>query len=269
VRAASKAPKLVVVDLPGDATYQGSLIKAVNSIIAKDLRDQGFDVITPADIGAALGLDKERQLMGCSEDGCLAEIGGALGADYIVHGELASMSKDTLFTLTLTDKAGHAVNQVGGIVKGKEAENLVEAVDLDVPKLVKPLRDAGKLGPAPAAPASADAAVTQSTPQAAPSPSHLPSYLLIGGGAVLLAGSLGLGLVANGNFNTIKSDVQSGTPPGNLRSTETWQAWTSTGLMAGGVIAAGVGVALLFLGSSAPAAMAAPSPGGAVVSWNF
>ena len=79
--------------MPSDKAFDTNVIKVVNSFLAKDLRDLGFQVITPTDIGAALGLERQKHILGCTESSCLAEIGGAMGADYIVHGEMAALER--------------------------------------------------------------------------------------------------------------------------------------------------------------------------------
>lgn len=58
---------------------------------AKELRAKGLVVITAADIAAVLGLERQRQLMGCTESGCSAELGNALGADALITGTLAKL----------------------------------------------------------------------------------------------------------------------------------------------------------------------------------
>jgi hypothetical protein len=56
-----------------------------------------FKVITADAIRAMLAFDKQKQMLGCSDAGCLSEIGGALGVDYLVSGKvslLASLAVD-------------------------------------------------------------------------------------------------------------------------------------------------------------------------------
>lgn len=49
----------------------------------KNLRTVGQD-----DINAVLGVDKQKQAIGCGDVSCMAEIGGALGVDLVMYGEL-------------------------------------------------------------------------------------------------------------------------------------------------------------------------------------
>jgi hypothetical protein len=72
--------------------------------------------------------------------------------------------------------------------------------------------------------------------------------------------------MANATYGTIKSDVTSGNAspqtlqalPG-LRNTDRVEAWASTGLLVGGVLAVGAGAALYLLHGSSPAPAATAS----------
>jgi hypothetical protein len=73
-----KRLKVMLIDLPGDTAYKASEIRIVNAFLAKDLRDRGFDVVTAADIAAVLGVERQKQILGCGNDSCLAELGGVI-----------------------------------------------------------------------------------------------------------------------------------------------------------------------------------------------
>jgi hypothetical protein len=47
-------------------------------------------VLAGADIAALLGFERQRQLLGYEESGCLAEIGWALGAHYLAPEDRAA-----------------------------------------------------------------------------------------------------------------------------------------------------------------------------------
>src|SRR5687767_9425454 len=55
-------------------------------------RRPGSAVISPDHIRALLEKETEKQLLGCSDDSCLAEIGLALGADILVKGRVTQLS---------------------------------------------------------------------------------------------------------------------------------------------------------------------------------
>ena len=58
--------------------------------VSQRLQRPGLKVVTPNDIQNLLGMERQRELMGCSEGtGCTAELIGALGADGLLVGEVA------------------------------------------------------------------------------------------------------------------------------------------------------------------------------------
>ncbi len=62
--------------------------------LAAQLSKRGFRVTTPADLEAVLGLERQRQLLGCSEEtSCLAEISSALGVPLVATGRLTRLGK--------------------------------------------------------------------------------------------------------------------------------------------------------------------------------
>lgn len=64
------------------------------------LRASGpLKVTSSRDIEQVLGLDRQRQLLGCDESSCLTELVGALGVDAILTGSLASTGSGFLVTI--------------------------------------------------------------------------------------------------------------------------------------------------------------------------
>jgi hypothetical protein len=62
-------------------------------------RSKAYRLVTPEEMGAIDG-ELERQLSGgCDEASCVAELGGALGAKYLITGQVGKLGK--LFTLQL------------------------------------------------------------------------------------------------------------------------------------------------------------------------
>ncbi len=64
------------------AAFQASLVPELRKL-------QGVSAVGMSDIRDMLGLEKQRQLLGCGDEGCLAEIGGALGVDEVITIQLA------------------------------------------------------------------------------------------------------------------------------------------------------------------------------------
>ncbi len=65
----------------------------------------GFTVLSMRDLQAAIAHEADRQLLGCDDEGCLAEIADAVDADLLIHGTLTTTSDAVTAsapTITLT-----------------------------------------------------------------------------------------------------------------------------------------------------------------------
>jgi hypothetical protein len=64
-----------------------------NEHLAQQLEDRGIHVATARQISALLGLERQKQLMGCSDDStsCVTELANALGADGVLLGDLGQL----------------------------------------------------------------------------------------------------------------------------------------------------------------------------------
>jgi hypothetical protein len=64
--------------------------------LAVELSSRGVRVITPREIAAMLGVERQRELLGCNDanaSSCIAELGNALGADGLLLGDLGRIGK--------------------------------------------------------------------------------------------------------------------------------------------------------------------------------
>ncbi|MBX7097702.1 MAG: hypothetical protein K1X89_08320 [Myxococcaceae bacterium] len=103
--ASAEAPKLVVLDLsPGgglDPTVAAALTDAVAAAAA---RGGQFSVTSSKEIQTLLGVERQKQLSGCSDGGaCLAEIGSALGARFILSGSATLIGQSYQLSLQMQD----------------------------------------------------------------------------------------------------------------------------------------------------------------------
>jgi len=102
--AAPSRPRVAVVDLKPVQGVQPGTAAVLTSIVVNDASRAGFDVISQADVATLLGVERQRQLLGCSEDAsCLAEIGGALGAEFVLSGQVGQIGSRYHLALQLLD----------------------------------------------------------------------------------------------------------------------------------------------------------------------
>ena len=70
-------------------------------------RNERVHVTTQRDIGLLLGLERQKQLLGCSEEGmCSAELAGALGVDGILSGVITRTPSGYLLSLKVVRVTG-------------------------------------------------------------------------------------------------------------------------------------------------------------------
>lgn len=139
--ASAKGGKLslAVTDLRASGA-EAQAATALTTEVTNSLAGLGvFAVISGEDIKRLLSLEETRQgCTGNADAACLAEIGGALGVDYLVYGEVAKIAGTYNLSLVLLDTAkASAVNR--GSKKITEAGKLLEETGLLARALVQPL----------------------------------------------------------------------------------------------------------------------------------
>ncbi len=129
------APEWSTVNIPADlaAFFAGE--------VARTLRTQGFEVITSRDIAAVLGLERQKLLLGCSEDtnSCMSELGAALGCDAILTANLARLDDTYQGSLrVLSSRDGKTLADEPIEASGQKA--LARELEAAALRLVKKLR---------------------------------------------------------------------------------------------------------------------------------
>jgi hypothetical protein len=67
--------------------------RLLDDLLTTQLYERGHGgVMSAADINAVLGLEKMKDVAGCSDVSCLAEVGGALGVDTNVAGSVGKLA---------------------------------------------------------------------------------------------------------------------------------------------------------------------------------
>ncbi len=91
---------------------------------AQRLNRYGIRVTTKSEIGALLGLERQKQLLGCSDEAssCLAELGGALGVDGVISGTAGQVGSGYVLTLKVVRaRDGTAMGSYSGRVDSEDA----------------------------------------------------------------------------------------------------------------------------------------------------
>ncbi|MEM6731405.1 MAG: PEGA domain-containing protein [Myxococcota bacterium] len=125
---------VAIMNLQGSEGIDETLITSLSGVISEELDQLGaFRPITTEEIRQMLEFEASKQSLGCSDMSCLAEIGGALGVDYIITGTVASVTGSYLIQLQLTD-----------IKRAKSVERVAREYQGDLPGLVEEMRAASR-----------------------------------------------------------------------------------------------------------------------------
>jgi TolB-like protein len=123
-----KKKSLAVFDLRG-LEVSTEAAQSLSQVLAVGLKQiEGVSVITQADIQSMLQLEAQKQQLGCDDEGCFAEIGGALGVDLLVTGTVGKLSEQYVVSLQLINaRRGKVEARLTESFRGEEAQ-LVGAV---------------------------------------------------------------------------------------------------------------------------------------------
>jgi hypothetical protein len=217
-------------------------------------------VIGKSDINSLIGFEKQKQVMGCSDDSaCLAEVGGALGVDYILVGSLGKIGALYRIDLKVVEtRKARVRGRIGASVEGKE-EKLVVAVQKAVRDLLVPLssqagalaknqqtRDSGRerskkdadLGAKPDRSGAEStrasrsrtrrATATSSLASGGPGPEAQVAYVSGGAGLALMLGGAVAGLSAKSAYDAEKAAAGAATSRGSRTTGRRRSPWRSS-----------------------------------------
>jgi hypothetical protein len=168
------APTLVVAPLQSSHGDQADATTMTRLVRIYAGQAHAFTLVTPEELGA---IDEElkRQLSGgCNDDSCIADIGGALGAQYMITGSLDRLGKRHILTLKLID-----IEQVRAVsTVAAQAKSVEEFAD-SLPGKMRALFDgAERKGSSQAAAASKPTGKTLSSSTAKAEPAAKPKPML-------------------------------------------------------------------------------------------
>ena len=124
-------PTVAVMEFASKGGIAKERVDALSDLLATEIRKIGrHKVISSEDILSLLKVEEHKVLAGCTDDSCLAEIGGALGAGLIVVGNIGRFGDAYLLNLKLLDVANvKAVSRLSKKIKGGE-EDLIDALSM-------------------------------------------------------------------------------------------------------------------------------------------
>ena len=147
VAHAQSKGKLAVLDIQATGV-EPELIPTLTEILTVEIDAIGkYKVIAGRDVQSMLGFEKQKDIMGCTDASCLAEIGGALGVERSVAGHIGKVGSTYVINFKLINiRQADTEARVYETVRG-ESDALIDAVRNAARKL---LADSGaQMEPAP------------------------------------------------------------------------------------------------------------------------
>ena len=243
------ALRVAVVDPRTSGEIPPRPLAAFSQALVPEIRKlDGVSAIGMAEIRDMLGFERQRQMLGCSADeGCLAEIGGALGVDELVSIELTLVGNSYALTGRRLDmKRARVVQTVSRQFDRRDGEELLNVVGPLVEGLWpdRPLKPGMKRG-------LDKSAIARLTPP------PLPRWVFVTSASVA-AGTLAAGAVAGllareaqNDFNDLASRSTTQPVPGAdlqaaQKKAQDRAALANTLYVSGAVIGVAAGVTAFF-----------------------
>ncbi len=178
----------VLVLEPTGSTVEPSLRTAMAGLLTVELgRYEALDVVSADDMKKAVELEADKQLAGCTQSSCLAEIAGALGARLVVFGDAAQLGSVTVLTVNLYDsERGESAGRVA--IQAAALEEIPRKIPEAVAELLaKKLEEI--------APGSATYRPPTSSPMTARAATAIVDVLLVGAtlGGMFVGTAVGFG----------------------------------------------------------------------------
>jgi hypothetical protein len=222
----------LILDFDQGEDVKAGAVRLVNEVVAAAFgAHQNLAVMTNKDLERVVGLEAQKQAAGCEDDtSCLAELGEAMGADYVVSGGVTVLGSSTFVDLAVREGLT-IVDRFR--VESKDAAQLPALLDARIAEALKSLFPAEERAPAP-----------EPEPPPPPSLSALQwAGVGVAAGGALMA--LGSGIVVG----VIEGELANETPsaPGDRLGTQGLGQIMVVGLVLGIAAAAG-GVGMVMYG---------------------
>jgi hypothetical protein len=155
---AAAPPKLAVLAVTAGEGVPASTAAAITEAVVAEVRKQSkAEVITQREITSILSLENQKAMLGCQTDACMAELGGALGTDRLVAGDLAKLGESFLLHLRVVDtRKVRVAAQADRRLRGGTIDDVLDVLPAMVGELFPP---AQAVIPPPVAPPGGGAAL--------------------------------------------------------------------------------------------------------------
>jgi TolB-like protein len=132
---ADEKPRLVVLPLQAKGIPTETVAVIDDLFFSAIFKTEKFQVISPNDISNLLGAEKMKEAVSCDNLACAPEIGGALGARYLLAGSVGKLGDAMIITVKVIDTEKPAVIKIEN-AKVKDENNWPVNIQLLTEKLL-------------------------------------------------------------------------------------------------------------------------------------
>jgi hypothetical protein len=155
--------KVALMPLAAGDGVQEKTAQSIGDAVAAEMRRvPGVQLMTGEQLTAVVSVERQRELMGCQSEACMAEIAGALDVDRLVIGSAAKLGSSWILHLQLVDaRKAVTLQQSDRRKKGGSIDDVLD----ELPGMARELLGAG---------ATVTVASNAPPPSPAPNPGPLP-----------------------------------------------------------------------------------------------
>jgi len=139
-KTVSKKEKVNVLffELKALGKYNKTKSKLLENIILAELyKYKKFNVISKSDVEKILNAEEFKMMMACSDNSCLMEVSGALGAEILVSGDIGAMETITQLSMQMmSNQDGHIYSRISKTIEGSN-KVLIQETKNAVAELLK------------------------------------------------------------------------------------------------------------------------------------
>ena len=194
-------PGLAALDIKASHGVPAELAQLMGEILLSELKAGGTfgSVLGSSDMQAMLDMEQQKTALGCEEDSCLAQLGGALGVPYLLTASLGKLGPSFVVTIKIIEVDAAEV-KVRAVENAAREEHLRPVVTYLVA-----LANAELFGGAkPEKPALAAVAPSVGVTRAGEGWKKPARF----GGFGLTAGGIGLAIVAQLSINSLTAEKE-------------------------------------------------------------
>ncbi|MEW5852766.1 MAG: hypothetical protein AB2A00_28540, partial [Myxococcota bacterium] len=169
VASAQNKPSVAITNLVAQYGVDPGMAVLLTEQLAEGARQTGAfsRVISASELESIVGAAAAQQMSTCDSEGCLVELAGGLGVEFLLRGSLGKIGQSYVFSARLISmQKGVAVASVSERIRGDTEEVVLDAVGT----ILKRLLEQAGLAPAPE-----PAPVVAQPPPPAPTPTPAPA----------------------------------------------------------------------------------------------